>query len=90
MKHSTYEPLIPQTPVLRLSKKLIGTSYACQSVWEDLQEEVEIPWGLRSSRTPGQWIDPEAFLWGAERIPPTASVELNQMTEDPQGYQRVL
>ena len=29
MKH---EPLVPQTPVLRLSKKLIGMSYACQSV----------------------------------------------------------
>lgn len=29
MKH---EPLVPQTSVLRLSKKLIGMSYACQSV----------------------------------------------------------
>lgn len=42
-KHSPYKPLVPQTPVLRLAKKLIGMSYACQSVLGDLQGEVEIP-----------------------------------------------
>lgn len=28
-KHSTYEPLVPLTPVLRLAKELIGMRCAC-------------------------------------------------------------